>query len=230
MKRSVIAASALLLSGCLFNDDNAREITEGVASPVAPGPTEPAPNPSPAGAKTAYCDSFTGASKVSSTFTNGCLDCGISNEKNVADDAARSFAALTVNDAPSTQGGAVRATAQSGTAFPAGRKAGAFITVPRQPSGTQVQAGASNALSIRTFLGGVQQESASLAGAPRLDVEVVSSDPELPQNYYSFTTTKTFDAVELFISNSQTTVGSDGSMTKTPPYKVYELCSDGGIK
>ncbi len=220
-------AVAWPLSGCLFNDKNAEEFVVAASNDALPPPVSPI---SPGTPKTAFCDAIVGASAVSVAFTQGCLDCGITDERNVADDGARSFASLLVNDAPSTQGGAVRVTAQSGTVFAAGRNAGVFITVPQQPSGTQLQAGSSNALSVRTYLGGLLQEQASLIGSPQLNATSVSSDPELPQSYFSFTTTRMFDAVELFISNSQSTLNSDGSVTKTPAYKVYELCSDGGLR
>lgn len=220
---SAVTATALLLTGCVFNDDNAQELMGGVADPGTPPP------PSPSAPKVAYCDSIVGNSKVTTSFSPGCGDCNVRDATNVADDVARSFASLSINSAPLTQGGAIRVTAQSGTVFPAGSKTGAYLTIPEQSGGSQVQAGGSNSLAIKTYLSGTLQEETNATGSPRPELLAISSDPELPESYVYFTTTKAFDAVELFISNSQYTVGSGGAQG-TPAYKVYELCSDGGIR
>jgi len=221
MKRLLIAAAAAsLLTGC-FNDKFAEEVGDGITDPI----TQPPPDRP----KVAYCDSIVGNSTVSTTFSPGCLNCDIVDEAKVADDVARSFASLTINDAPQTQGGSVRVTAQSGVVFPAGREAGAYLTIPEQPAGTQVQLLSSNAIAIKTYLGGILQEETSAVAEPRLKLQAVSSDPELPESYVSFTTSRMFDAVELSISNSTLTISTSG-VSQTPPYKVYELCSDGGIR
>lgn len=224
------AAAALWLAACGSNgqhDSDARDAADNPAPVTVPGPSaSPAPG---VGKTTAYCDSIVGGSKVTTSFTQGCLECGIVDAGKVADDIARTYAALTVNLAPTTQGGAVRVTAQSGTVYTAGRNAGVFITIPNQPSGTQVQVGSTNSLTLKTYLGGILQEQSSLTGTPKPRLQAVSGDADLPQSYYSFTTTKMFDAVELFISNSQTTLGAGGA-GGTPPYKIYELCSDGGLR
>lgn len=222
MKPMLLAASAsLLLAGCLFNDDNAEEFVRGPVEPIV-GPVQPGP-------KTAYCDAIIGGSMVTTAFSTGCLDCEVSEAAKVADDVARSFASLSINDAPTTQGGSIRVTAQSGVVFPAGRRAGAYLTIPEQPGGTELQLASSNAIAIRTYLAGALQEETSALAEPRLQFQAISADPELPESYVYFTTSEMFDAVELFISNSQTTIGT-GGVSRTPAYKVYELCSDGGLR
>jgi len=222
MKSLLLAAlAALLLTGCIFNDDNAEEFVRGPVEPIV-GPVQPSPT-------IAFCDSIVGGSSVTTAFTPGCLDCSVSEPARVADDEARTFASLSINDAPTTQGGSIRVSAQSGVAYPAGRKAGAYLTIPEQSGGTQLQLASSNAIAIRTYLAGALQEETSALTEPRLQLQSISGDPELPESYVYFTTSKLFDAVELFISNSQTTVGT-GGVSRTPAYKVYELCSDGGLR
>lgn len=223
MKKVLVVASATLLLTACFNDKFAEEVGDGITEPI----TQPPPDGS--NPETAYCDSIVGGSTVTATLTEGCLNCDIADAAKVADDVARSFASFTINDAPQTQGGSVRVTAQSGVVFPAGREAGAYITIPEQPDGAEVQLLSSNAIAIKTYLGGALQEETSALAEPRLKLQAVSGDPELPESYVSFTTSKIFDAVELFISNSQTAIGT-GGISQTPAYKVYELCSDGGVR
>lgn len=228
MKAFLIAAAVCIVVACGSGGGASSEPAPTPTPQPVPPPPVPDPTPTP-GTKTAYCESIIGGSTVSTTFSQGCLDCDIVDEAKVADDVARSFASLTINDAPPTQGGSIRVTAQSGVVFPAGQEAGAYITIPDQPGGTQVQLLSSNAIAIKTYLAGALQEETSALAEPRVKLQAVSGDPELPESYVSFTTSKVFDAVELFISNSQTTIGTEG-VSQTPPYKVYELCSDGGVR
>lgn len=158
---------------------------------------------------TASCTSITGGgTAVSTSISAGCANCSISNEGAAADGDLSTSATMTVNNAPAGQGAAIRVTAQGGVVFPAGQRAGAVVSVP---SGT-----AQNyTVTIRTYLTGALQESDSSdnsgGGCGFCGGHGFSFD--------GFTTTKQFDAVEVFINNTQ----AGG----TPNFGVAEVCSDG---
>ena len=170
----------------------------------------------------AFCDSITGADvAVTSTIDPACVGCSVEEPAAVADDNAYSFATLTSNAGVPTQGASIRSTAQR--TFAAGSEAGAFVTFPDRPGGTQVSI--LQLTTVRTFLGGAEQENSGLG---RLHMNGFPGGDDLPNTFVSFTTTKPFDAVQLTLADNQFVVNPDG-LHFSWVYKVYELCSNGGV-
>jgi hypothetical protein len=147
----------------------------------------------------AACDSITGGtSSVTSTGP-------ASNPAAAADGDLYSYGTLLLT--ATSQSGTIRATAQDGVVFPAGSRAGAFVTYLNQ--------GSSNATLFRTYLDGVLVETES-PGSGIFD----PTDSGTGATFYSgFVTSAPFDAVEF----SEIDNGANG----TAEYRVYEICSDG---
>jgi hypothetical protein len=156
----------------------------------------------------AACASITGGdSRVNFNVDTGCTQCGVTDSQAAADGDLNTAATLKVQNAAPAQGVSIRATAQSGVVFAAGQMAGAYVAVPAGTAQTYT-------VTIRTLLGGTVQESDSSdnngGGCGMCGGH--------PSRFDGFRTTMQFDAVEVFISDSQ----AGG----TPDFKVYEICSD----
>lgn len=150
------------------------------------------------------CLSFHDAGgQVTSSIDPACGSCSATSTSAAADGDAETYAALSVNGASNPQGASIRATAQQGTTFPAGQLAGAFMSIP---AGT----GQSYSYEIRSYLGGVLQEVLK-ANSAQAGVSGGAS-----KAYLGAETTKAFDAIEVFVSNTQ----AGG----TPEFDVYEVC------
>ena len=153
------------------------------------------------------CVSITGGgSQVTASADGvGCADCNVSNESAAVDDDLSTFATLTVNGASPGHGALIRATAQPGVVFPAGQKAGAYVSVP---AGT----GQTYTVTINTYLTGTLQETNS---SDNSQGGVLGGHGS---SFDGIATTKQFDSVEVFVNNNQ----AGG----TPEFHVYEICSD----
>lgn len=170
----------------------------------------------------AFCDSIAGDDvEVTTSIDPLCVGCTAEDAAAVADDDAYSFALLNLNAGVPTQGASIRSTA--GRSFAAGSEAGAFLTFPVLPNDTQI--GLLQVTSVRTYLGGVQQETSEVAG---MHMNGFPGGDDLPNTFVSFTTTRPFDAVELKLADNQITAGA-GGVQFSWSYKVYELCSNGGV-
>jgi predicted small secreted protein len=191
-------AVSFTLSGCGNEGDG-----HGPEPPI-PGPGGP---PS-----SAICASITGGtSKVSHSVDPGCIQCSATNVSAAADSDFESAATLTVN-APAGQGVAIRATAQAGIVFPA---RSVVAVVVRDPD---AQSGPSTIFIthlIRTYLAEQLQESPA---PTQINRGPKPGNGDAQAYSLTYRTNKPFDAVELFISNSQ--------VTGTPQFKIYEICSD----
>jgi len=187
---------------------------------------------------TARCDSISGGkAKVTSVREAGCLRCAVKKPYAAADDQAKSFASLEVFSSSLLQGISIRATAQRGIVYPAGGRAGVFFSRPdNDPNGDNIDSGGSYSLGIGTYLGGKLQESAGLLNTNEVLSEARTGGYNFPggstlaNEYVYIQTTKPYDAVELYVTDTQVRVGGDGQTeVGSAPYKVYEICSDGFV-
>jgi len=177
-------------------------------------------------ADTPRCDSITGGgSKVSSQTEAGCIGCTIDHPEAAADGRTDRFASLTLF---SLAGASLRATAQPGIVYPAGGRAGVLYSPPaNNPNGDNIDAGGTWSYGVRTYLRGTLQET----GSSPVDDEAIASGPSAAQRYLSIETTKPYDAVEAYFSDAQVRIGGQGQVTPgSAAFKVYELCSDGGVR
>lgn len=170
-------------------------------APVPP----PAPTLSPsAGA----CQSFKEANATIKTRVDNTTTSSVSNPNNAIDGSLTTSATLVVNGSiAATQGVSIQAVAQSGIVFPSGKFAGAFYSVP---SGTAQ----SYTVVVRTLLSGTVQESNS--GDNSGGGSGVSGGHG--SSFTGIKTTKPFDSVEVFVSNTQS--------EPSPKFEVFEICSD----
>ena len=140
-----------------------------------------------------------------STNVGGCSICGTSNGGLAVDGARASYASLRLGDGATD----LRATAPSGVVFPAGNFAGALMLIP-QSYAPQTQ------WTVTTYLNGLPQESRTPANASGDD----PANPTGTDDFYGFTSSMPFDAVEFHLSG-----GSPGINTSTvPEIRVYEFC------
>ena len=209
LRKTLIAAALLLpLTACISQNGNAEQDqlrdnpqTEVV---VADQPVVGGDSPTVTGGSAA-CESFRQANaRLTTRIDPGCTQCRIGNAAAAIDGDTDSAAQLVVNGAAPAQGVALRATAQSGLIFPAGQLAGVFYSAP---AGT-VQ---NTVITISTFSGGLVQETTSSN-----NMSGVSGGRS--RNFTGIRTSKPFDAVEVFINNTQ--------MESDPTFQVFEFCSD----
>jgi len=166
----------------------------------------------------AFCDSISGGSAtLSSSIDPGCVVCSISNLPAAADGDLSTPASVSVGIEVPTQGASIRATAQSGMVFPAGNNA--TVAVTENLSGANL-AILDSGVELRTYLGGVLQESAN----DLQEFDCASCGPgSTAYSAVSFQTTKPFDAVEIFMDPGINSSGLTG-----PNYQVFEICSNSG--
>ena len=129
-------------------------------------------------------------------------------------DTAASFSFYHPSDTSTQQSQiSLRGTAQSGIVFPAGSKAGLIIGLP---VGQNVRYSA----TVNTYWNGTLQETRNAVvgntGATNGELRYFGFDGSTP-------TTKTFDAVELSLTESLPSL-------EQHTYRVFELCSDGAGK
>lgn len=152
----------------------------------------------------AVCESFKLANAQLATRVDpGCTQCRIGNAAAAIDGDTGSAAQAVVNGATPAQGVTLRATAQSGVIFPAGRVAGVIYSAP---AGTAQN----TMITISTLAGGLVQETTSSN-----NMSGISGGRS--RNFTGIKTTKPFDAVEVFINNTQAET--------EPTFQVFEFCS-----
>lgn len=193
---SAVVVVAIFIGGCEKSDTAGADVKDG--STVV-----------------ATCDSIADAT-VEADPAVACLSCSITDKENVADDDAYTYASLEVN-VSSPEGSTIRATAPEGSVFSAGNDAGVFYSPPAFTSNTQ--ASLYSGVEVRTYLGGVIQESDIIGGnwSP-----VYTSDASAPQQFRWIHTTKDFDAVE-FRAFDLGSIGTDHT------WRVHEICSNGWV-
>lgn len=136
------------------------------------------------------CQSITGGlSTVTSTGS-------VANTGAAADGNAASYASATFS--PASQSASVTATAQDGVVYPAGSRAGAFVT--------QLNQGTASTTTVTTLLDGRPVDSSSPASNASED------------DFSGLIATGPFDAVRVSFTDTGDAVGSD--------YRVFEICSD----
>jgi hypothetical protein len=150
------------------------------------------------------CDSITGGS---SQFTSSCTSCAIATPSAAADGNLNTSADITPNSGATGDSATMRATAQSGIVFPAGSKPGVMLTQPRFDS---------TANDVITYMNGAMQER--LAGNSTAAIKPGGGQAAA---YFTFTSTKQFNAVEFTTTNTWPS-------GQSPVYRIYELCSNGG--
>jgi len=206
-----IAMAAMLLAACGGGTNDA--------------PVTPSADASDAGAdasistsSAAFCDSISGGgAKVTSSVDPGCIGCSISNLLAAADGDLSTSASVQIGIEIPTEGASIRATAQPGVVFPAGNHATAAVT--ENLGGTTLTI-LDSGLELRTYLGGVLQETAS----DLHEYDCATCGPgSTPYSAVSFRTTKQFDAVELFMDPGTNSSGLTG-----PNFEVFEICSNSG--
>lgn len=204
----ILFAALLLatLSGCIEQngDMNQGEAHDGGQSGVnlGGGPVATVPGTSRVGSR---CESFRQANgKLTSATDAGCVDCGITHAAAAIDGDLDSAAKLIVNSAVPAQGVTLRATAQAGLIFPAGRLAGLYYSAP---AGTAQN----TTVTISTLAGGVVQELSSSSNTSGIG-------GGRSKSFNGIRTSKPFDAVEISIRNSQA--------ESQPVFQVFEFCSD----
>jgi len=158
----------------------------------------------------AFCDTVNGGG-----VTSNCAGCTISDPGRAADGDLYSSADVKAVADAQTITSTIRATAGNGVVYPAGSVAGVFITDDSSVCG---QCGG----VINTYLKGQAQESSS-----SLMNSDVNGNGSAAAIYSGLKTTKPFDAVEIVDSSS----GGQGNFgTTTPVFRVYEICSNGGVR
>lgn len=203
--------SVAVLSAC-GGGDGSTEMAAVLPSP--PPGSNPTPNPSPAPSPSpspavAPCVSFKEVNATVVTRVDNTVTMSVANPNNAIDGSLTTPATLTVNGSTGpTQGVAIRATAQNGIAFPAGKTAGAFYSVPSGTAQTYT-------VTIRTLLGNssIQESNASDNSGGGSGVSGGH-----PSRFTGIVTTKPFDAVEVVVSNTQS--------EPMPRFEVFEICSD----
>ena len=152
----------------------------------------------------AGCVSISGGDTlVSSSATPGS---SVSDEELAIDSDFGTYATMIVAYPGSATS---RATTQPGVIFPSGSTAG----VLGFPAGDE----SSHALTIRTYLNGLPQETAVLPGTPAND----------GPNFYGFKTLLQFDAVEVeYRVLSAELIGLNGTVRIWGWMGIYEFCSD----
>jgi hypothetical protein len=157
----------------------------------------------------AECDSIRGGdSQVSTTGP-------VTDAQAAVDGNLNSFAPMnlgqTVDEQPAADAASIRATAQEGIVYPAGSRAGVFVTMNNP--------GPSDIALVRTYLDDQLVETAS----PGNTISEPAQRGTDAQRYFGLTTSAPFDAVEF----SASTTPEEGAAP--PDYRVYEICSDGEV-
>lgn len=197
-----------VLTACIEQNDDAgqRNQSRNDSQPevvVADQPLVGGESPTVNGGGVA-CESFRLANaQLSTRIDPGCTQCRVGNGAAAIDGDAGSAAQVAVNGALPSQGVALRATAQSGLIFPAGRLAGVIYSAP---AGTAQN----TMITISTFSGGLLQETTSSNNMSGIG-------GGRSRNFTGIRTSKPFDAVEVFINNTQAETD--------PTFQVFEFCS-----
>lgn len=140
------------------------------------------------------CHSMSAANAVVTSSAGS----SINNLAAAADGDFNSAATITIIGSGSAS---IRATAQSGIAFPNGQTVGVYWSN---------RSGSTYNLTLNTYLGGVLQESLAICGA-------CGTNNPGPARYDGQETSRSFDAVEVMLSGSQ-------SNTQPATFDVHELC------
>ena len=173
---------------------------------------------------TLYCATINGnGAQTVSSVDDICTICSVSDADMAADDDARTFASISDPVSEGGAGASIRSTAPAGAIFPAGSQAGAFLNFPNDFSGANV----AHVVTIRTYAGGALQEEASSSEQFVLGKAAVrtpaAEEDGLPHEFVSFTTSKPFDAVEVYADSYGIRWGAPAV------YKIHGLCSDGSV-
>ena len=164
------------------------------------------------GGGSALCEPIAGGnSSVTDGQPDFCPGCSIDRPEDAADGDLATFASITAPDTFSGQGVTIRVTAQRGIVFSDGQQVAVFF-IPPTSSGFAMP---SEAVTIKTYLNGDLQDNAT---------SFTTRDPTATGTQYwmrSFTATKTFDAVEIMVSNTQ---------AASMPFEIHEICSNTNLQ
>lgn len=171
-----------------------------------------------------YCNPLGGAT---ARIADTCLGCGIENVGAAVDGDFRNPATVTVLASPDQGGATIRSSTIFFLPAPAGSRPGAFIRLPRDPSGIVSW----TTVRIRTYhsFALVGDESAQLGSElgliegelKRADLPA-NGDPSLPETYVYFDAEQDFDNVEIEFA-------APGLRTDPAVVEVFALCEDGGL-
>ncbi len=213
-----IAMAAMLVAACGGGTNDVPATPSADTTNAGTDASSAGTDVSNSSSSAAFCDSISGGgAKVSSSVDSGCIDCSVTNADAAADGDLSTFASVDIGVEVPTQGVSIRATAQSGMVFPAGNNATVAFTA--NLSGTNL-AILDTGTELRTYLGGVLQESAN--NLQEYDCKTCGPGSK-PYSAVSFQTTKQFDAVEIFMDPGTNSSGLTG-----PNFQVFEICSNSG--
>lgn len=148
-----------------------------------------------------------GGSTTASVSVEGLCPGCVAAAENLAIDGDPLTGAL-LNVAIAVNGGlALRATAQPGVVFSSGNEAAVVVTAP-------LYVHLDRRVGLRTYLNGALQEDAGIIASAGVQV---GSQPGHIRSDFRFTTSKTFDAVEVVISSSASV---------ETLVSVFEFCGD----
>ncbi len=198
--RVLLISAALALSACGGGGGDVPSPSPAPAPTPSPLPTPaptPAPSPSPSG--TVCGSAFLG--NATSTFTSLCNGfCTNTAPTDAIDNDADSAAVMSFTGAGGTI--TLRARTQPGTVVPAGRMAGALISLASQTA-------VSTTLSFNTYLNDTMQETVGSIS------NTASPSTNTTRNFYRYVNTKPYDRIDVVVEQS-------GSVTT----RIFEVCSE----
>lgn len=148
------------------------------------------------------CESLPAGSSVRGTAAPTCIACVVLDPESAIDRNTDSYAWLSVGGSTPNQSAGVSGHLPSGLTLPAGAQVGALVMPEGTPAGAQ--------FVVTTFLGGVQQETGTVASS----AAVASNGSKAS---YFLATTKAFDEVQFTVERP----GVPGGFGT----RVYELCT-----
>lgn len=159
------------------------------------------------GSQGAFCDSISGGG---SKLAADCTGCTVANQGAAVDRNLYSSADIMTATGGINPVATIRATAQAGTVYPAGSKAGTFFTALGNVCDNC-------GVVINTYLSNTMQESQS-------GLTNSNGSGSAATTYSAVSTTKPFDAVEVVVTGT-VAGGTSGKLAE-----IYEICSDGGFR
>lgn len=158
-------------------------------------------NPPPAGQ--GFCNLAIGGGNAGVTVTTsgGCLGCDVADKDKAIDNSDASYASMNFPNG-ATGNISVLAKAQPGIVFPEGSRVAVRLNFQNAHSGT---------IAVNTYLSGVLQDQTTESNG-------IAYMNNTSTATYGFTAGRTFDAVEIAISDSQT--------GKAREMRIREICAD----
>lgn len=206
LPRALLVSAALTLSACGGSGTDAGiptpPATPAPAPTPAPSPSPGTPSPSPTPTGSTVCGSAFLGSATAQFGTSNCSSgsCANTSPTSAIDNNRDTAAVMTFAGSSGTM--TLIARTQAGTVVPAGKMAGALISLSSQ---TAVSA----TLSFTTYLNNALQETGGRVS------NTVSPSTSTTPNFQRFANTKPYDRIDVIVEQS-------GSMTT----RVFEVCGE----